>query len=169
MNGTPNTLGRALRGFFSDQLPRVRGASCQTVQSYRDTFVLLLRFIAAQRPTSVTKLDLEDLGPQVVLNFLHYLEVERHNIPATRNVRLAAIHAFFRYCAAEHPDRMELCQRILAVPFKSSARDPVPSSISNLTRFRLCSPQLIGTLLTVVAITRSSQQCSIPVREFRKS
>jgi integrase/recombinase XerD len=119
MNGTtPNTLGRALRGFFSDHLPRVRGASCQTVQSYRDTFVLLLRFVAAQRPTSVTKLDLEDLGPQVVLNFLHYLEVERHNTPATRNVRLAAIHAFFRYCAAEHPDRMELCQRILAVPFK---------------------------------------------------
>jgi integrase/recombinase XerD len=110
---TPNTLGRALRGFFSDHLPRVRGASSQTVQSYRDTFVLLLRFVAARRPTSVTKLDLEDLGPQVVLNFLHYLEVERHNIPATRNVRLAAIHAFFRYCAAEHPDRMELCQRIL--------------------------------------------------------
>ena len=26
MNGTtPNTLGRALRGFFSDHLPRVRG------------------------------------------------------------------------------------------------------------------------------------------------
>jgi integrase/recombinase XerD len=119
VNGTtPNTFGRALRGFFSDHLPRVRGASCQTVQSYRDTFVLLLRFVAAQRPTAVTKLDLEDLGPQVVLNFLHYLEVERHNIPATRNVRLAAIHAFFRYCAAEHPDRMELCQRILAVPFK---------------------------------------------------
>jgi hypothetical protein len=37
---------------------------------------------------------------------------------ATRNVRLAAIYAFFRYCAAEHPDLMELCQRILAVPFK---------------------------------------------------
>ncbi len=54
----------------------------------------------------------------MVLDFLHYLEVERHNIPTTRNVRLAAIHAFFRYCAAEHPDRMELCQRILAVPFK---------------------------------------------------
>jgi integrase/recombinase XerD len=65
MNGTtPNTLGRALRGFFSDHLPRVRGASCQTVQSYRDTFVLQLRFVAAQRPASVTKLDLEDLGPK---------------------------------------------------------------------------------------------------------
>jgi integrase/recombinase XerD len=40
------------------------------------------------------------------LDFLHDLEVGCHNIVATRNVRLAAIHAFFRYCAAEHPDRM---------------------------------------------------------------
>jgi integrase/recombinase XerD len=117
-SAAPNALGRALRGFFADYLPAVRGASPETVQSYRDTFVLLLRFVATQRPISVTEVDLEDLGPQMVLNFLRYLEVERHNIPATRNVRLAAIHAFFRYCAAEHPDRMELCQRVLAVPFK---------------------------------------------------
>ena len=60
----PNTLGRALRGFFADHLPRVRGASPQTVQSYRDAFVLLLRFVAVQRRRSVTDLDVEDLGPQ---------------------------------------------------------------------------------------------------------
>jgi integrase/recombinase XerD len=122
---TPNTLGRALRGFFADHLPRVRGASPQTVQSYRDTFVLLLRFVAAQQLRSVIELDVHDLGPQTVLDFLHHLEAERHNVPATRNVRLAAIHAFFRYCAAEHPDRLELCQRVLAVPFKRARSRPV--------------------------------------------
>src|SRR5579872_1839704 len=90
---SPNTLGRALRGFFADHLPRVRGASPQTVQSYRDTFVLLLRFVAAQRQRSVIELDVADLGPQALLDFLHHLEAERHNVPATRNVRLAAIHA----------------------------------------------------------------------------
>ena len=120
-----NTLGRALRGFFADHLPRVRGASPQTVQSYRDTFVLLLRFVAAQRRRSVIELDVEDLGPQVVLDFLHHLEAERHNVPATRNVRLAAIHAFFRYCAAEHPNHLELCQRVLSVPFKRARSRPV--------------------------------------------
>ena len=71
------------------------------------------------------QLDVEDLGPQEVLDFLHHLEVERHNLPATRNVRLAAIHAFFRYCAAEHPDRLEQCQRILAIPFKRASSGPV--------------------------------------------
>src|SRR5437867_13126936 len=94
---SPNTLARTLRSFFADHLPRVRGTSPHTVHSYRDTFVLLLRFVAAHRRRSVTQLDVEDLSPPDVLNFLHHLEVERHNLPATRNVRLAAIHAFFRY------------------------------------------------------------------------
>jgi integrase/recombinase XerD len=115
---SPNTLGHVLRGFFADHLPRVRGASPHTVRSYRDTFVLLLRFIATQKHRSVPELDVDHVGPQEVLDFLHDLEVERHNLAATRNVRLAAIHAFFRYCAAEHPERIEHCQRILAVPFK---------------------------------------------------
>jgi integrase/recombinase XerD len=115
---SPNTLGHALRGFFADHLPRVRGASPHTVRSYRDTFVLLLRFVATRKQRSVPELDVDHLGPQEVLDFLHDLEVERHNIVATRNVRLAAIHAFFRYCAAEHPERIEHCQRVLAVPFK---------------------------------------------------
>jgi site-specific recombinase XerD len=115
---SPNTLGRALRGFFADHLPRVRGASPHTVCSYRDTFVLLLRFVATRKRRSVPELDIDDLGPQEVLDFLHDLEVERHNIAATRNVRLAAIHAFFRYCASEHPERVDQCQRVLAVPFK---------------------------------------------------
>jgi integrase/recombinase XerD len=115
---SPNTLARTLRSFFADHLPRVRGTSPHTVHSYRDTFVLLLRFIADRRRCSVADLDVENLGPQDVLEFLHYLEVERRNVAATRNVRLAAIHAFFRYCAAEHPDRLEQCQRVLAIPFK---------------------------------------------------
>ena len=88
---SPNTLGRALRGFFADHLPRVRGASPHTVRSYRDTFVLLLRFVATRKDRSVPELDVDHVGPQEVLDFLHDLEVERHNLAATRNVRLAAI------------------------------------------------------------------------------
>jgi integrase/recombinase XerD len=122
---SPNTLARTLRGFFADHLPRVRGTSPHTIHSYRDTFVLLLRFIADGRQRSVADLDMEDLGPQDVLNFLHHLEVERRNTAATRNVRLAAIHAFFRYCAAEHPERIDHCQRVLAVPFKRARSRPV--------------------------------------------
>jgi hypothetical protein len=86
---------------------------------------LLLRFVAAQRGAPVNELDLSDLGPQEVLDFLQHLEAERHSVPATRNVRLAAIHAFFRYCAVELPGNLELCQRVLVVPFKRARSRPV--------------------------------------------
>jgi integrase/recombinase XerD len=121
----PNVLARALRGFFADHLPRIRGTSPHTLLSYRDSFVLLLRFVAQCRNRSVAALDLDDLGPGEVLGFLQYLEAERQNQPATRNVRLAAIHAFARYCATRHPDRLEQCQRVLAVPFKRTGSRPI--------------------------------------------
>ena len=40
-------------------------------------------------------------------------------------MRLAALHAFFRYLPSRYPERLEQCQRILAVPFKRSAARPV--------------------------------------------
>jgi hypothetical protein len=36
----PNALARALREFFSNYLPRLRGLSPHTLLSYRDTLVL---------------------------------------------------------------------------------------------------------------------------------
>ena len=121
----PNALARTLRGFFADHLPRVRGSSPHTVLSYRDSLVLFLRFVADRRTRSVSQLDLDDLGPPDVLAFLQHLESDRHNLVVTRNVRLAAIHAFFRYCATEEPARVEHCQRVLAVPFKRSRSRPI--------------------------------------------
>ena len=116
----PNALARALRDFFSDHLPRIRGMSPHTVQSYRDSLALLLRFVSTQRGRPVAELNLDDLDPQEVIAFLRHLEEDRHNAPSTRNVRLAAIHAFGRYLAARHPERLEQFQRILGIPFKRS-------------------------------------------------
>jgi site-specific recombinase XerD len=121
----PNALARALRDFFADHLPRLRGVSPHTVQSYRDSLALLLRFAAAQRGRPVAALDLDDLGPEEVVAFLQHLEDERHNSISTRNVRLAAIHAFVRYLAARHPERLEQCQRILGIPFKRARSRPI--------------------------------------------
>ena len=114
----PNTLARTLRDFFSDHLPRLRGMSPHTTLSYRDSLVLLLRFIASQAGRAAATLDLNDIGTKEVIAFLTHLERDRHNRTTTRNVRLAALHAFFRYVAGQHPDRLEQSQRILGIPFK---------------------------------------------------
>jgi integrase/recombinase XerD len=92
--------------------------SRHTIHSYRDSLVPLLRFVASEDKRDVCDLDLEDIRPDRVLAFLAYLEQERGNSITTRNVRLAAIHAFFRYVGAHHPDQLERAQRLLAIPFK---------------------------------------------------
>ena len=114
----PNALARGLQDFFIDHLPRLRGMSPHTIHSYRDCLVLLLRYVAAQLQRPVTDLDIEDLNYERVIAFLQMLEDKRQNSSTTRNIRLAAIHVFFRYLAGNHPEKLEHCQRILAVPFK---------------------------------------------------
>jgi len=114
----PNSLARALRRFFADHMPRARGLSPHTILSYRDAFALLLRFLAARLGQDVVDLDLCDIDPDGVIAFLEHLETGRGNCAATRNARLAAIHAFARFVAAQHPEHLEICQRLLAVPFK---------------------------------------------------
>ena len=59
-----------------------------------------------------------DIQPQDTIAFLHYLEQDRHNCVATRNIRLAAIHAFFRYVGEQYPEQLDQAQQMLAIPFK---------------------------------------------------
>lgn len=114
----PNLLGAAIRDYFMDHLPRLRGTSPHTIHSYRDSIVLLLRFLSQQRKKPVTELNLTDLDPPGILAFLSHLEQERNNAVSTRNVRLSAIHAFFHFVAGRNPEHLELAQRVLGIPFK---------------------------------------------------
>lgn len=125
IRAAPNALGRALRDYFSNHLPRVRGMSPHTLSSYRDSLTLLLRYVASKRRVPVDKLDVGDLDAGQIIAFLQDLEDTRGSRVSTRNVRLAAIHAFFRYLAATDPDRVEQSQRILGVPFKRARARPV--------------------------------------------
>lgn len=115
---TPNRLAACLHDYFTDHLPRLRGMSPHTIHSYRDSLVLLLRFLASTRKRQVCDLDLGDIDPDQILAFLTHLEQDRNNSVTSRNVRLAAIHAFFRYVAAHYPEQIERAQRVLGVPFK---------------------------------------------------
>jgi site-specific recombinase XerD len=121
----PNGLARAVHGFFGPYLLEQRGLSRHTVLSYRDTLALLLRFIAQTRRTDPAALDLDALSPDVVLAFLNHLESERHNKTSSRNVRLAAIHAFFRYVSIHFPERLQQVQQILGIPFKRTGTKPI--------------------------------------------
>ena len=124
MNAT-NPLPALIEGFFSDRLGQECAASPNTITSYRDAFRLLFQFAQKQLNKAPSKLSLEDLDAPFVGKFLDHLEDERGNGPRTRNVRLAAIHSFFRYAALKEPQHSALIQRVLAIPTKRYETKPV--------------------------------------------
>jgi site-specific recombinase XerD len=58
----------------------------------------------------------------LIEQFLIWLENERSCCAATRNNRLAAIHAFYRYLQIEMPHLLSQCQEILAIPYKKTQK-----------------------------------------------
>jgi site-specific recombinase XerD len=107
-----------LEAFFTDRLMRQRKASPHTIAAYRDTFRLLLCYAKERLKKPPSALTFQNLDAPFIGAFLNHLEKQRANSARSRNLRLAAIHAFFRYVAFEHPDHSGLIQRVLAIPNK---------------------------------------------------
>ncbi|MCP3733241.1 site-specific integrase [Sphingomonas sp. MG17] len=111
-------LPMLIERFFTQRLIHQRNASPHTVASYRDTFRLLFRFAQRTLNKPPSSLDLVDLDAPFVIAFLEDLAASRIIGVATRNLRLTAIRAFFRFIAFEEPAYSAQIQRILAIPGK---------------------------------------------------
>ena len=115
-------LGTLVESFFCKRLISQRRASPHTIASYRDTFRLLLAFAQKRLSRAPSQLELKDISPSLVSDFLDHLEATRGNRARTRNLRLTAIRSFFRFAALEAPDHGGIIQRVLAIPNKRCQR-----------------------------------------------
>lgn len=122
---TPANLAALLQRFFTDRLLSQLGASPHTVASYRDTFKLLLAFASKRLGRPPSRLRVEDIDAALLGDFLDDLEQTRANTAKTRNTRLAALRAFYRFVSYAEPACSLQCQRVLAIPAKRHERRPV--------------------------------------------
>jgi site-specific recombinase XerD len=156
----PTNLPALLQRFFTDRLRAQLGASPHTVASYRDTFRLLLVFASRRLEREPSQLRLEDLDVALLGAFLDHLEHGRASTPKTRNTRLAAVRAFFRFVSYTEPACSLQCQQVLAIPNKRHERRPVEFLTETETAALVAAPDTttwIGrrdrTLLLVAAQT----------------
>jgi len=112
------TLPSLIERFFTQRLMHQRNASPHTIASYRDTFRLLFAFAQVRLGKPPSRLDLADLDAPFIGAFLDDLEASRSIGIRTRNLRLTAIRAFFRFAALEEPAFGGQIQRVLAIPGK---------------------------------------------------
>jgi len=118
-----NNFATYLSAYFLKHMPARMGYSSNTIKSYRDTFTIFLRYCKGELKIKPEKIDFLLINRNMIEDFLSWLECQKKCSVSTRNLRLAGLHAFFRYIQLELPEYMELCNSILAI---KSKKTPVP-------------------------------------------
>lgn len=119
---TSPSFAPLLEHFFTQRLMQQRQASPHTISSYRDTFRQFLKFTQQRLHKAPSRLNFEDVDAPLVVAFLDDLEKRQGISIRSRNLRLTAIHSFFRYAAYEAPACSGQIQRVLAIPSKRFTR-----------------------------------------------
>ena len=110
-----------LSEYFLKYAPRQTGYSINTIKSYKDTFTVFLRYLNDKLRIKPERLTFEKINKKMIEEFLIWLEEDKKYSVSTRNQRLAAIHAFFRYVQIEAPETLNLANLILSIPAKKVA------------------------------------------------
>jgi site-specific recombinase XerD len=169
-------FAKYLSAFLGTYMPGVRSVSTNTIRSYRDTYRLLLLYCKNHLGIPVEKVSLATLTDQLVLGFLDWLQEKRNCSASTRNQRLAAVHAFFRYVQLEEPLLLASCQRILAIPFKKHPKPAVRHLTPDALRLILGQPDPSSILgrrdLTILSLlydtgARVQELVDLRVRDIR--
>lgn len=118
-------LGTWIRRFLMEYVTNERNLARNTQCSYRDTLQLLLPSIAECARKQIDRLAVSDVSPDRVRQFLNDLETQRGCGIATRNQRLAAIHALAGFIAIHAPELVEWCGQVRAIPFKKAPKTAI--------------------------------------------
>ncbi len=113
-----------LKKYLQIYLPGIQGLSQNTILSYRDAIYLFLKYCEEHENISIDKISMEHFNKELIIRFLEYLERDNNYSISSRNQRLAAIHAFFRFLLKEDISYLALAQEILSIPLKKKPYVP---------------------------------------------
>jgi len=113
-----NNFSTYLSAYFLKYMPTRTGYSSNTIESYRDAFIIFLRYCSDELKIKPEKIDFSLINRNMIEKYLVWIENKKKCSISTRNHRLAALQSFFRYIQLEAPEQMELCNTILSIKSK---------------------------------------------------
>jgi site-specific recombinase XerD len=161
------TFSYLITTFFTSHLRAEQGLSSHTIASYSDCMKLLIGYVCQRLQIQPEDIDVRSIGPALILEFLDSLEQQRHNGPATRNQRLAAIKSFFHFLARSVPELMQHNESIQAIKVKRTDHLPLPSMTVEEVTAILAAPD--PATLRGLAIGPCCNCCTIPGLVSRNS
>lgn len=100
-----NSKAQLLADYFHDFVESRDGRrSSATTRGYVQAMTLYMRYLQNERKISDTELTFSHFNSSIVTDWLDWLLNERKNDPATCNIRLGQIRAFFKWLKKNHPE-----------------------------------------------------------------
>ncbi|MFC0472469.1 tyrosine-type recombinase/integrase [Halalkalibacter kiskunsagensis] len=113
-----NDFQGLLQNFFLKWMMSQKKVSPSTIQAYKDSFRILLKYLHEEHGVKASSINMEGINADAIIGFLHYLEHNRKNSYKTVNNRLAAIKSFMEYVSYESPEYSGTVRKIKAIPFR---------------------------------------------------
>lgn len=166
-----------LEDYFETYLPYSRGLSSNTINSYKQSFLLLLRFMLEEKGKKADDIRFSDLNYDTLLDFFNWLETDRLCKPTTRNQRLSALSAFSEYAQNRDFDAASVFRSaIIRVPVKKGKQKTRAVFTRQETKILLGLPDESyetglrdKVLLSFMYATgaRAQEICDLKVRDLR--
>jgi site-specific recombinase XerD len=165
-----------LTNYLTVFLPGQKGLKTNSILSYRDAFILFLRFCQDCKGIKIEKLSFAHINRKLIEEYLTWLETEKGTTASTRNQRLTAIRCFFKYIQTEAPEHLLLCQSIITIDYKKHVKPSVNYLTQDGITALLAQPStatmsgrrdliLLETLYDTAA--RVQELCDIKVEDVR--
>ena len=125
MSRRKNDFMTLLEDYFETYLPYSRGLSQNTIKSYKQSFLLLLRFMLDVKKTNAEDIKFSALTYDTLLEFFGWIETDRQCKASTRNQRLSALSAFSEYAQNRDFDAAFVFRSaIIKIPVKKRKNKP---------------------------------------------
>ncbi len=107
-----------LSSFLKEYLVIERNMSSNTIRSYTKTFQILIEYLVNIKNIKLQNINFSTITREKIIDFLNYLETEKHNKIITRNQRLGAIKSFYKYCSINEIENISNITKILDIKEK---------------------------------------------------
>ena len=176
------TTGQAylLASYFRDFIESRDGvAQPGTIAGYRSAMMLFIRFLETEKKVNEENLSFSHFSPDIVTEWRDWLHDSRGNDPATVNLRISQIRAFFYWLKKSHSEYRDVFLGLSEVEklFVVDKTDAVEPLSEHAVKVLLATPgtsTLVGLKYTALMSfqygtgTRSDEILSIKVGELQK-
>lgn len=104
-----------VQSFFSVYLPVTIGASKNTINSYKYSMLIFVRFLKSKK-IDTDNILLTDITFNLIEEYIEYLKNDKKNQNSSINSKIAALKSFFKYIQLKTLVNFDCCEKVRKIP-----------------------------------------------------